>query len=379
MNELDKRGAETFAIVSENSIGIDLASAQLAKMRVPFKHMLDYYDPNNTPRVSKMVQQALYQMGNPDFDSDLFAFIEPWWIAYSLREAGENLLGFDKMLEVEKPDEVLVLHSNNYFTRILAYLCSERGIPCVAFQEGLLRQRDQQTQNKQSSAADYISTLFVWSEASRQSYLAAGVSDEKIVVSGMHHLDQYIQLIRQGKINKQYLKGAFGFNPNQYLVTLALPQLSRFDGDVNTTLGQLSDWSAKNLVSLAIRLHPFEAPETAQSFRNAIKNNLVKVVTDGELPELILSSDVVATQHSTAAVETLALGVPLAELDLQNVGTLEPLSERGVAAYIRSGELDKLLKPMDGIIPQVLVPWKVTNLGQLDGHATERIVDRLLQ
>jgi hypothetical protein len=162
-------------------------------------------------------------------------------------------------------------------------------------------------------------------------------------------------------------------------VTFALPQLGRFDGDVNATMSLLADWCASNLHSLAIRLHPFDSPDTAQAIRAGIRTGLVKVITQGELPELILASDVVASQHSTAAVETLALGVPLAEIDLSNVGTLEPLSEKGVAIYIRGGELDKLLKPMENIIPLVLLPWKGINLGKLDGHATERIVDRLLQ
>jgi UDP-N-acetylglucosamine 2-epimerase len=378
VNELESRGVETFPIVSDNSLNIDAASAQLTKLGLPFKHMLDYYAPESTPIVSKMVQQALGQMGTPDFDDDLLAFIEPYWITYSLREAGENLLGFSKLLDMEKPDGILILHENNYYGKLIAYLCRERGIPCVAFQEGLLRQRDQETQNKQSSAADYVSTLFVWSEVSKQAYLKAGVPEDKIVVTGIPHLDPYLKLIQAGQVHKLNVRGAFGFNPNLGLVTLALPQLSRFDGDINQTLTQLSDWCAKNIVQLAIRLHPFESPDTALSLQNSIKNPLVKVIRQGDLPELILASDVVVSQHSTAAVETLALGVPLAEIDLSNVGTLEPLSDYGVAAYIRSGELDKLLKPLNNIIPQVLVPWKVRNLGLLDGRASERIVDRLM-
>lgn len=378
INLLESRGVETSIITADNAINIDPPSAYLTRLGVPFKHMLDYYSPDSTAGVSKMVQQALRQFGNPALADDLFSFAEPYWIVYSLREACENLVGFNKLLEQEKPDKVLTLHANNFWTRILAYLCSERGIPCVAFQEGLLRNRDQETQGKQSSAADYISTLFVWSEASRQAYLQAGIPDEKIVVTGMSHLDQYLKPLAEGKINKPYIKAQFGFNPNQTLITLALPQLSRFDGDVNVTLNQMTDWTSRNLVQLAIRLHPFESPETVASLQSSSKNPMMKVITQGELPELILASDVVVSQHSTAAVEALALGVPLAEIDIQNYGVLEAMSDKGVAISIRSGELDKLLKPMEGIIPQVLVPWKATNLGQLDGHATERIVDRLM-
>lgn len=378
VNEMESRGVETVAICAENAIGIDLPAAQLTKLGVPFKHMLDYYSPDATAGVSKMVHDALAQFGNPELDADLLSFCDPFWIAYSLREFSECLVGFDKLLEQEKPDCVLLLHENNAWGKLIAYLCSERGIPCVAFQEGLLRNRDQETQNKQSSAADYVSTLFVWSESAKQAYLKAGIPESKIVVTGMSHLDQYIRFIKEGKINKPYIKAQFGFNPSLTLITLALPQLSRFEGDVNVTLAQMSEWASKNLIQLAIRLHPFEAPETAVQLRNGIKNPMVKVITQGELPELILASDVVVSQHSTAAVEALALGVPLAEIDLQNHGVLESLSSYGIATYINSGELDKLLKPMEGIIPQVLMPWKFTHLGQLDGKATERIVDRLL-
>jgi hypothetical protein len=378
VSELENRGCETGFYISDNGWNIDPASAYLTRYGQTFKHSLDYYSPDSTPVVSNMVQKALLGFGIPEFDNDLFGSIDPHSIVYALREFSEFLVATDKMLDIEKPDSVLILHSNNAWCRALAYLCSERQIPVSSFQEGLLRNRDQETQGKQSSAADYVSTLFVWSEASRQAYLAAGIPEEKIVVTGMSHLDQYLTLIQEGKINKPYIKAQFGFRPSQTLITLALPQLSRFDGDVNVTLTQMSEWASKNLVQLAIRLHPFESPDSVMSLQNGIKNPMVKVITQGELPELILASDVVVSQHSTAAVEALALGVPLAEIDLSNFGVLESLASQHVAISINSGELDKLLKPMDGIIPQVLVPWKVTNLGQLDGHATERIVDRLL-
>src|SRR3990167_7999164 len=54
-----------------------------------------------------------------------------------IRSMIENLYCFRALLDEEKPDIVFSLHELNSWGKILGYLCHQRGIPYITFQEGL--------------------------------------------------------------------------------------------------------------------------------------------------------------------------------------------------------------------------------------------------
>lgn len=379
-NALTASGCETFFFSGDNAINVDPHISILIQNSEPFKHVLDYLGPNSMAVFNKIVADGMSHLNNDtEFDADLFSFVEPFWIVYSIREFAEFQVSFNLFLEQEKPDAVLFLHENNAWGRMIAYLCMEKGIPGVCFQEGMLRQRDQDTQNKQGIAADYSSLLFVWSDSARQQYISAGVSEGKIVVTGMSHLDLYLG--RDSNYRMQY-KASLGYSPNLPLVTFALPQMSRYDGDPLATIGMLADYSSNNSVNMVVRPHPFESPITIANLQKQLdKHPSMKVITTGETPDLILASDLVLSQHSTVAVEALALGVSLAEIDLSGIGILESKVEAGVVFGIGKGELEKIKQILSGELklnPATLAQWKQINLGPLDGHSTDRVVERLM-
>lgn len=379
-NALTASGCETVWISGDNAVNIDPHISILIQNNEPFKHVLDYLGPNSMAVVNNIVADGMSHLNNDaEFDADLFSFVDSFWIAYSVREFSEFQVSFNLFLEKEKPDAVLFLHENNAWGRAIAYSCMEKGIPSVCFQEGMLRQRDQDTQNKQGIAADYSSILFVWSESARHEYIRAGVVDTKICVSGMAHLDNYLG--RDEKHKPRY-KSVLGYSPNLPLVTFALPQMSRYDGDPLAAIGMLADYSSNNAVNMVVRPHPFESPITIANLQKQLdKHPSMKVITTGETPDLILASDLVLSQHSTVAVEALALGVSLAEIDLSGIGILESKVEAGVVFGIGKGELEKIKQILSGELklnPATLAQWKQINLGPLDGHSTDRVVERLM-
>jgi len=101
-----------------------------------------------------------------------------------------------------------------------------------------------------------------------------------------------------------------------------------------------------------------------------------KVIEKDTLP-LIACSDVVISQHSTVAIETLALDIPLVEIDLDNCGVLESLAEQAVAIPVGGGELSKIRQVLSGelkVNTVKLQEWIAQNVGPRDVGIVDRVV-----
>jgi hypothetical protein len=358
MQALTTAGANAFYVCSDNSIQIDIPAVTLVQAGKPFVHAMSYFPSGQSGNVMGQTAEVLGSIGG-EWQQNIQSYVDPFWLAHSVHEACEYLLCFGNLLDKEKPDLVMVLHSANFWTLGLAYLCSKRGIPVVAFQEGRMRHRDQETQGKQSLAAEYVSHLCVWSESSRDAYLRAGVAPEKLHVTGIPHLDPWLK-------NKRAKMGK--------LVAFCPPLASRYEGDLGKAISQLADWALNSRITLAIRLHPFD--NIADQVRQGLGSHPYAHVVEEDVLSLIASSDLVISQHSTVAVEALALNVPVAELDLDSAGVLEALSPEGVAISVGPGELGKLNQLLDGKIAFAnLQEWQAKHLGPLDGGSVQRVVD----
>ena len=211
-----------------------------------------------------------------------------------------SYIAFSRWLESDdKPDAVLILHENNFWTKPLSFLCKQKNIPCFAFQEGLLRQLDQKTMRKQSFACEYSTKLFVWGESSKRQYIDAGVPSEKIIVAGASHLFTGEQ--RQKSEKKK--------------VVYFLPLLQHYKGNPQTDIEAISAYCHSAGLNLVIRLHPFEQNiDVPFAFDN--RENVA---------ELIMETDVALVQHSTTALECLALGTPIVEVNFSGQPMIEPL------------------------------------------------------
>ena len=360
MQALEAAGANCAYITSDNYLNLDPNTVHLIQANKKFLHALDYLPSGSSGSVIAWASQIMKSIEG-EHRSDVRTYVEPFILASSVHEFCETLLAFDQMFEREKPDLVLILHGANAWGALIAYLCQARKIPCMAFSEGLTRNRDQETQNKQSLAAEYISHLCVWSEAARSAYLEAGVLSEKLYVTGVPHLDPWLKErpAKQGKV-----------------VAFCPPLTSRYEGDLGKAVSQLAEWAQKSRVNLVLRFHPFD--NVAEHVRQQLVSNPFVQVFTGETLELLSLADVVISQHSTVAVEALALGVPLVELDIDGVGVLESLVQQGVAIPVGDGELDKLNKMLSGelsVSANLRKAWVEKNIGPLDGKSVERVVN----
>lgn len=382
MLKLREMGHEATWITASNCTNIDPSAEYLVPAGEKFLDVEDYLRQEDYPMIAGNTHGTLVKMAHtvPEYGQDLFAFVEPFWLAYTARECNEFLVSFRRMVEAEKPDAVGILHGANFWGKQIAYICSEMGVPTFSFQEGLLRHRDQATQGKQGIATEYISRVLVWSEASKSAYIEAGTPESNLRVVGIPHLDEWFQAKDQDKlwqVGRQMQRRIYGFNASP-LVSFCAPLLSRFDGNPTKTLGALADWSAETFTQLAIRLHPFENEANVARIRDALRDHTHAKLIESDTIALVASSDLVLSQQSTIAVEALALGVPLAEIDLDNAGVLESLADQGVAGRIDKVEdIEAILGRGTGIEDVKLRAWLDYNVGPRDGRSAERAANEV--
>ena len=179
------RGHTVFPITANNAINIDPPQEDIGD----YIHIYHYLTSADVEEIDDYVVNKEIQSNVPQF-----------WKEYSLREQLLVFYAFRNYLQSDdKPDAVLILHENNFWTKPLSFLCEQLGIPCFAFQEGLLRRKDQDDMMKQSFACEYSTKLFVWGDDSKRQYIEAGIPEEKIVVSGAPHLAGGTRVDREKK------------------------------------------------------------------------------------------------------------------------------------------------------------------------------------
>lgn len=343
-------------VTSNNAINIDPNSEYLVKYGANYKHVFDYCEPNDVAKWLTLYRETLSLLDS----RNIVDKVAPFWLTYSLRETSQLLTLYPKMLK--DIDGVFVLHTNNFFTKPLAHVAKQMNIPVYAFQEGLLRDRDQETLNKQSYAADYCTKLFAWSGKAKSQYLNSGIDESLLSVTGAVHLDQFTNenvLERRAEYKKK-----FKIHPGVAVVSYMLPFLAEYAGNVWDDVHKLKEFCSKVGIALIVRPHPMNS-----SFRI----DGMKTDYNPDVLPLILASDLVLGQHSTIMAEAPALGTMFAEYSTEDV-----LESPGIFPKIHSDNLQEIVNILQGKMEFDIVTanqWVNDNIGPRDGLARQRILD----
>lgn len=293
-------------LITNNAINIDPPLLYMNPSGQPFVHAYMQMRPGDDELVDRIVEKTLAS-------TPLIPGVSPWWQVYSVREAAELIVSYEHTLE--NCEAVVILHSNNFFAKPLAYLAQSKGIPVFAFQEGVLRDRDQQTMNKQASASEYVDKLFVWSNTAKKQYIAAGLKSNQITVSGPTHLDYYINMSREE---------AFARTKTDVPTVLFVPTLQEeYVGNISQDARFLHSFATRLGYNFLFRPHPFE-------LEAGTYGNLVAELNTFEAPEnLVLcrnGNTIVIGQHSTIMLEAVACGAPVIEYQERGLDILHPLA-----------------------------------------------------
>ena len=379
---LKRGGWQVDFCTCSNSLNLDPHTETLLQNNLPFLFNLDYIQTDDDKRqIDKLTHQTLETIrGNGtgvSITDDWRNAIEPFWAVHSVREACELIVSWRKMLDAEKPDVVLGLHANNFFFRPLAHVAKERHIPVVCFAEGLLRARDQSTQNKQTLAGDAVSLICVWSNSQKNAYLQAGIPESHLAVCGMPHLDHWLQA-KDNPLWHEQARAELGLKKDQKLIVFAMPILSRFEGNPQEALDAVRDWAFGKPYRVLIKMHPFDPQDSEDKIKELYPGFMVR--RTGEAAPFFLLSDLVLTQHSTTIIEAIAFGKPAVEFDASGVGILESKAQEGVAVHVTKkniGDLDRILSGELKLDEDRLRVWREENLGPLDSRSVSRVVDEI--
>jgi hypothetical protein len=323
---LKSAGKNVAWVFGNNAINIDSPLTYTLPSGDPFIHMYTRMRPGDDDAVDGLVGQL----------RDELPFIEavsPFWQTFSFREAAEVYVAFHRVLEQEEVEALLVLHTNNFWAKMLAYICQEKDIPVFAFQEGLLRDRDQATMNKQALAAEYCDTLFVWGQKSKTAYVKAGVKSSQLHISGPPHLDKY------SGIKKTTVAEALG---GRVAIVFAPTTSDEYLGNILEDAQKIQKDAIAAGAHFLFHPHPFE--------RERLATAIDTLSTIRPIDPLILAASRLAIfvgQHSTIMIEGLALGALIVEYQKEGKPILQPLAKRRAA-------IDANMETLPGIFNGVI-------------------------
>lgn len=377
INGLVSSGVDIEVITTDNSINIDPPNEYFREFNFrAFNHAKDYITGEDMPVINRMVAVP----------SDIYSFdkmhksISPFWIAASLREAAENIVGFDKYLRSSQPDFVFALHEQNFFAKILFYRAHELGLPTYSLQEGIILEREEEDLGRYSSATSYTTKLFSWSEHDRQFY----ADSDKIVPVGPTHLDEAVRLKYDAGNYMNYkagYKSNFGFNPANPMIAIVPPRLDLYVGDFLGDVNKIALWARNRSINILIRLHPFQGDEARRMLDKALLPKFAHIKTDtlSDGIPCVFASDAVITQTSTVGLEAAALGTPLMELDFSYQGLEQPLHKLGGATLLEEDKLDTIDKVIRGVFDiDAANEFKREYLPLADGNSVGRILKEVL-
>ena len=364
---LEQGSFVTDILVADNAINIDPPTEFLSEFGIKnFHHSKQYQSAVDDADVFRTIRSV--------FKTDIIKSVAPFWIAYSCREALENLSGFRNYLAKNKPDAVFVLHTQNFWTKMLAYQAGNMKIPVYSLQEGIILENEERDMGKYRWATEYATNVFTWAEHDRQFY---GEPD-KVVPVGPTHLDKWINLVADDtklyELNQRVL-GSLGLNPSIRTLTVAFPRLDLFKGNPDELLGEVGSWCLRNGIQVVVTLHPFQG---GVPIMDTIVNRYPQMVMyrGTEVMELVVCSDGVVAQTGTLPLEAVALGVPVAEANLGKEDLDQPLYKEGGAILL--DEIDKLEDLLEDKNAEDAKKFRAKRLPLADGKSLERLTEHIV-
>lgn len=341
-NGLEQNGHEVFWITCNNSLNIDSPLEFLVPNQMKFVHV---YDQVLTDREKKQIDVEAKKIINKSIS--VSPHFSPFWIVNSANEMGELFVLFEKFLKESQTNAVIVLHNANFFSRILSFIANKLKIPVFGFQEGMLRQRDQDSFEKQSLIANYTTKTFCWSRNDLEQIKKADPA-ANLTVGGLYHLDYTFDKLKTQKEIKQ-----------NKILSFVPTMRSEYTGNIEQDALWLKSLCDKNRITFIFKPHPFE--EKAFGIP----------AFDGDITEVLLHSDYIVSQHSTVMIESAVLGKHTAEINRTNFDATESLA--GEAYFRVKTEQDFNEFVSNGFISK---KW-VNSMGYKVGNRTAEIVGEI--
>ena len=202
---------------------------------------------------------------------------------------------------------------------------------------------------------------------------------DKIVPVGPSHLDEMIDVshnaMKYGPVALA-IKNKLGIDAGSKIVVFAPPRLDLYKGDFQKALDMLIDWTRDRGITLLLSFHPFQGGiDQLKKVSNVYPHVVVRHDINGL--EYVLIADVLITQTSTIAIESLLLNTPVIETDVDYFGLEQPLWKHGAADLLEGDDLSKISQVLQGnkVDPKEFIRDRFP---LADGKSAKRIVEEIL-
>jgi len=325
-------------ITSNNVLNADDYESPLISQGLPYHHLLDFLSDDAVSEINRRNDQLQTLFHNEESLRSFSEYVPEFYLRFSLRDAIECLVLFDRALESIRPDAVFILHEGNFWTKPLAYLARQRDIEVFSFQEGQYETGSEISRFSMWGDISVYSTLvFLWGSRDVDTLNCVPQRAQKLTAVGVPHFDRHLQMTEADTAQmRRDFTSRHRLKQGAPTIVFAAPHSSVLKGSFDTLLKDLIEFFAVNThLSLIIRFHPFE-PWFAKSLSGLSENSAnIRVDQETESLDLIVATDLCLCQRSTIGLEYLAFGRPLIELNYQHSES-DPTSfyNRGIASLI---------------------------------------------
>lgn len=242
----------------------------------------------------------------------------------ALRTIG-GILIFDHLFRKFRPEVLVSVPDSLQFGMTAIAVARRRKVPSITALAGQIFDHPQYG----ALNADVIA---VNSDSARDIFLRRGIAPERVVVTGMAHLDQNAERAEENRENSQSAKVIMFATENLPLGTTLrmITPVAKFVMDTPKTV-------------LVIRPHPREDSTVYTDFVSSFRSERVSLDATTPLLDLLAKSDVCVTGFSNVAVEAMMFNLPVICINLSGnpdvLGYVEQNAALGVTEERRLPEV----------------------------------------
>ena len=305
---LESHGAtvEAATVQAEAAFEINCNRAGL-----PYRHVNNFIDDETARRVNIAYQQIADRYSNLYLEQNSILQNVPCVIWDKIvRAVVECYYGFERMIDVLKPDAFMALTETNSWGKMIGYLCQKKGIPYFTWQEGLCYSAVPMYRFH----TVYSDACMVWGQGDKDVLIAADNDESRLPIVGNIDLAETIARVTNPQAIKE-VKEAHGIPPENDLLLFLMSHAS---------YGHLQDtpfihWLFYHPnVTVVFKFHPIQQKplvEAAMATFGQIPN--VKIVITGDTYGLLAAARAcVVVGATTTGIEALAFNKPLVEVPL---------------------------------------------------------------
>jgi len=298
----------------------------------------------------------------------------------------------------EKPDVILVVGEQGVYGRCFLAAAQALGVLTVGMQHGVIsldhRQYTHSVETVPRNGRFVGTTLCpipnktaVYGDLFKRTLIdKGGYPPDSVVVTGQPSYDFLYNTRENGA--KERICHQLDIDPSKQIVVLATQTHRGFSDCQNRLLLEIVFDAMRELPQskLVVKLHPAEKP--ALHRRVASEKGLVDeivIVKDVDLFDLLQSSEVLVTAHSTVALEAMLFGKPVITINVTGAPDVMPYAASGAAVSVR--EAAQLVGAIRAVLTDEDVRRRLAEsresfladcLRPVDGKAARRVVDLAL-